>query len=78
MKAIAVLFCLFMTGCACTPKTIEVMVPVKCIDRVPAKPVPVIPPKDAGDGTKVRLALDYAARLEKYASELDPIIAGCR
>lgn len=78
MKLIITLVALALAGCASPPKTVEVIVPVKCIDTVPAKPKPIMPPANAGDGTKVRLALDYAVRLEKYASELDPIIAGCR
>lgn len=72
----ALLFCLFLAGCATVPQSVS----VSCVKEAPEKPVTT-------DETAIRSMDDYAATitvwterllLKAYAEKADAVIQACR
>jgi hypothetical protein len=65
-----------LAGCATTPTTVSVPVPVPCVSERPARPEPCVP----ADGSRVewlRCALVEREILRGYVAELEAVLGAC-
>ncbi len=78
---------ILLTACA-SPTSTEVLLPVAvhCVDTMPSRPAPTFgmragqqrPQTPLAEAAAVKALADDAAVLERYANQLEALLAGCR